>query len=53
VAAPKLLGAPTIGGGSARSRVVVEGVIEVKKAFQAARNMQKRRKNGRFRARFV
>jgi hypothetical protein len=28
--------------------VVVEGVKEVKEAFQAARNVQKRRKNGRF-----
>jgi hypothetical protein len=29
-AAPELLGTPTIGGGSARSGVVVEGVLEVK-----------------------
>jgi hypothetical protein len=28
--------------------VVVEGVLKVKQAFQAARNVQKRRKNGYF-----
>jgi hypothetical protein len=47
-AAPELLGASTIGGGSARSGVVVEKVIEVKSAFQAAQNIQKQRKTGSF-----
>jgi hypothetical protein len=40
--APELLGAPT------SPRVVVEGVIEVKETFQAARNIQKWQKTGGF-----
>jgi hypothetical protein len=48
-AAPELLGAPTIGGGSARPWV---GGGEVIYAFTAIRNSQKRRKNRQFRARF-
>jgi hypothetical protein len=38
------------GGGVPGQRVVVEGVKEFKKALQAARNVQKLRKNGRFNA---
>jgi hypothetical protein len=38
-AAPELLGAPTIGGGSPGPGGVVEGIIEAKKAFKAARNI--------------
>ncbi len=47
-AAPELLGAPTIGGGSAWPW---GGGGEVIYTFTAVRNSQKRRKNGRFRAR--
>jgi hypothetical protein len=42
-AAQELLDAPTIGGGSARPQGGGGGVKEVKKAFQAARNVQKLR----------
>ncbi len=38
-AAQELLGVLTIGGGSAQQGVVVEGVKEVKYAFQAAQNV--------------
>jgi hypothetical protein len=46
---PELLGAPTIGGGSARPW---GGGREVIYTFTAVRNSQKRRKNRWFRARF-
>jgi hypothetical protein len=46
---PELLGAPTIGGGSARP---LGGGGEVIYTFTAVRNSQKRRKNERFGARF-
>ncbi len=49
-AAQELLGALTVGGGSAGQRVVAEGVKEVKYALQAARNVQKWHKNSRFTA---
>jgi hypothetical protein len=39
-AAPEPLSAPTISGGVPGPGVVEEGVIEVKEAFQAARNVQ-------------
>jgi hypothetical protein len=48
-AAPELLGAPTIGGGSARPG---GGGGEVIYTFIAVQNSQKRRKTGRFHARF-
>jgi hypothetical protein len=51
-AAPELLGVPTIGGGSAQPWVVVESFLEVIYTFTAARNSQKRRKNGQFCAHF-
>ncbi len=52
-AAPELLGAPTIGGGVPGPGLVVEILfIEVIYTFTAVRNSQKRRKNGRFCARF-
>jgi hypothetical protein len=47
-AAPELLGAQTIGGGSAWPGVVVERFKEVKYAFQAARNVRKQLKNDPF-----
>jgi hypothetical protein len=48
-AVPELLGAPTIGGGSARPW---GGGGDVIYTFTAVRNSQKRQKNRRFRARF-
>jgi hypothetical protein len=42
----KLLGAPTIGGGSAGPGVVVDRFIEVTYTFTAIQNSQNQRKNG-------
>jgi hypothetical protein len=46
--AQELLGEPSIKGGVPGHGVVVEGVKEVKQAFQAARNVRKRCQNGWF-----
>ncbi len=46
-AAPELLGAPTIGGGSAQPGCGGGGSQKSQKAFQAA-NVQKQRRNGQF-----
>jgi hypothetical protein len=51
-AAPELLGAPTIGGGSARSRGGGGGDHRSQISLQSRPKYTKTAKNGRFRARF-